>query len=94
MSDKKLMDEQEDTLRAYQRLFESSDGQKVLNDLLNSCFFTKTTYSENPQEFAFNEGQRAVMLRILATLKTNIGTYKRQVEDYLKQQGDDPWGFS
>lgn len=93
MSEKDLVTEREKTLQAYQRLFESADGQKVLQDMMSSCFFKESTFSDNPQEFAFNEGQRAVILRIINTLRTDIGTYKRQVEEYIREQGRETWGF-
>lgn len=72
MNDEEALKRTEATYRAYQRLFDSEDGKVVLNDLMRSCYFYRTTAEASPHETYFNEGQRAVVLRILETLKVNI----------------------
>ncbi len=54
---------------AYARLFALDDGKKVLRDLTQKHFmFTNTLVENDSLTTAFNEGQRAVVLRILALL--------------------------
>jgi len=52
-------------LRAYQRLFNSPEGELVLRDMMKASGFTRTNYV--PGSFdatAHNEGQRAMVLRV------------------------------
>lgn len=72
MDEAEALKRTEATYRSYQILFNSAEGKVVLNDLMRSCFFYRTTAEANPHETYFNEGQRAVVLRILETLKVNI----------------------
>jgi len=53
---------------AYRRTFNSDDGAVVLSDLKTRFGFETTTYSDNPYESAFNEGQRAAVLLIVRML--------------------------
>jgi len=58
----------DDLKLSYRRTFNSDDGQVVLNDLKTRFGFETTTYSDNPYESAFNEGQRAAVLLIVRML--------------------------
>ena len=53
---------------SYRRTFNSDDGAVVLSDLKTRFGFETTTYSDNPYESAFNEGQRAAVLLIVRML--------------------------
>lgn len=53
---------------AYRRTFNSDEGAVVLSDLKTRFGFETTTYSDNPYESAFNEGQRAAVLLIVRML--------------------------
>ena len=52
----------EDLKLSYRRTFNTDDGEIVLSDLKTRFGFETTTYSDNPYESAFNEGQRAAVL--------------------------------
>ena len=52
----------------YRRTFNTEDGQKVLSDLKSRFGFETTTFSSDPYETAFNEGQRAALLLIIRML--------------------------
>jgi|TARA_R100001509_G_scaffold48239_1_gene26169 hypothetical protein len=58
----------EDLKLSYRRTFNTSDGEEVLRDLKSRCGFETTTFSDNPYETAFNEGQRATVLLIVRML--------------------------
>ncbi len=58
----------EDLKLAYRRTFNTSDGEEVLRDLKSRHGFETTTFSDNPYETAFNEGQRATVLLIVRML--------------------------
>jgi hypothetical protein len=53
---------------AYRRTFNTDDGDKVLSDLKTRFGFEATTFSSDPYETAFNEGQRAAVLLIVRML--------------------------
>ena len=50
----------------YNKTFETDEGQKVLDDLCNQHYISRTTYNKDNSEYetAYREGQRAVVLRI------------------------------
>ena len=58
----------EDLKLSYRRTFNTDDGEIVLSDLKTRFGFETTTYSDNPYESAFNEGQRAAVLLIVRML--------------------------
>ena len=63
------MNEQIEELKlAYRRTFNTEDGQKVMRDLKSRFGFEVTTFSSDPYETAFNEGQRAACLLIVRML--------------------------
>lgn len=49
---------------AYKTVFSTVEGQLVLQDLRNRCFFDTMTFSDNPYVTCFNEGKRTVILNI------------------------------
>jgi hypothetical protein len=53
---------------SYRRTFNTDDGEIVLSDLKTRFGFETTTFSDNPYESAFNEGQRAAVLLIVRML--------------------------
>ncbi len=62
------MKEIEELKLAYRRTFNTEDGDKVLSDLKARFGFETTTYTDNPYNSAFNEGQRATVLLIVRML--------------------------
>jgi len=58
----------DDLKLSYRRTFNTDDGEIVLSDLKTRFGFETTTYSDNPYESAFNEGQRAAVLLIVRML--------------------------
>ena len=62
------MKEIEELKLAYRRTFNTEDGEKVLSDLKARFGFETTTYTDNPYNSAFNEGQRATVLLIVRML--------------------------
>ena len=58
----------EDLKLSYRRTFNSDDGEMVLNDLKTRFGYETTTFTDNPYETAFNEGQRAAVLLIVRML--------------------------
>jgi len=52
----------------YRRTFNTEDGEQVLDDLKRRFGFEATTFSGDPYQTAFNEGQRAALLLIVRML--------------------------
>lgn len=57
-------------IMAYQKMFDTKEGEMVLGDLMLAHGML-TPHSSDPQMMAIKEGERAVVLRILTYLKTN-----------------------
>jgi hypothetical protein len=51
------------------RVFNSDDGQLVLEDLRQRCYIYAPTLHDNPQVTAAHEGMRSVVLMIETRLK-------------------------
>lgn len=54
----------EQVQRAYHMVFGSPDGKAVAADLVAFCFGRKSTFDADPRVHAYNEGKRAVLMRI------------------------------
>ena len=68
---KKLLELKED----YKIVFNSEQGQRVLNDLEKRCHEFVTTFSkDNSHETAFLEGQRSTLIFIKAMIKPHKET--------------------
>lgn len=68
-------------IRAYKRVFESEDGKKVLADLAKAGHVYRSTMDPNPNEVAYKEGERSMVLRIMRTVKTDPS----ELEKYLNE---------
>ena len=54
-----------DLIRNYKATFGSDDGKAVMADLEKRCFYHTSTFSRSePNETAFFEGQRTILLFI------------------------------
>ncbi|ADU61346.1 MAG: hypothetical protein KUA35_06620 [Pseudodesulfovibrio sp.] len=63
--------------RAYRRLFESTDGQTVMEDLEQRGSFLRSTFSTDPGRTALNEGRRSLVLHVKHMLdETNFINHK------------------
>lgn len=54
----------EQVQRAYHITFGSPDGKTVAADLVAFCFGRKSTFDADPRVHAYNDGKRAVLMRI------------------------------
>lgn len=88
---KPLDDKQEEFMQkvrerkqSYVDTFESAAGLKVLEDLSRLAFANRTTFDANPQQMAFNEGQRSVVLHIINSMKIDL----EKTEKLLKTQNE------
>ncbi|MFW5500082.1 MULTISPECIES: hypothetical protein [unclassified Maridesulfovibrio] len=59
--------------RRYLRVFETDDGQKVLDDLKTRGFHYRSSFSPEPGRTNFNEGRRSLVNHILHM--TNINNF-------------------
>lgn len=73
------------TAIAYKNVFSSVQGKEVLDDLIKSCYLLSPTFSKDPYETAFKEGQRNVVLKILQLLEVDLN----KVEEMIKQSHDE-----
>lgn len=54
----------------YKVVFNTEQGEKVLEDLKNFCFYDKPAYTGDANEGLYREGMRNVVLYILTQLKS------------------------
>ena len=59
-----------DTIELYKTVFDTEDGDKVLEDLGLRFCEQSSTFSTDPCETAYREGQRTVVLFIRSMLRT------------------------
>jgi len=59
----------EDTIDLYKLVFDTEDGDKVLEDLGLRFCEQSSTFSTDPCETAYREGQRTVVLFIRSMLR-------------------------
>ena len=55
----------------YKLVFNTEQGEKVLKDLKDFCYYNKSTYTGNKDECIYKEGMRNVVLYILTQLKSS-----------------------
>lgn len=72
----------------YRRTFNTEDGEQVLDDLKRRFGFEATTFSGDPYQTAFNEGQRAALLLIVRMLseKRNQQMSEEAIQDTGSQE--------
>ena len=59
------------TVIAYQKVFSTEEGKRVLADLLGVCGFMDSCMDPNPTEVSFKLGKREVVLRILNNINAD-----------------------
>ena len=52
----------------YETTFSTKEGERVLADL-ESAYYHRSSFTKDPYETAFNEGSRAVVVRILNLIR-------------------------
>ncbi len=75
-----------DNAISYQATFTSAEGEKVLFDMMKAHHMLGSSFCKDPYESAFNEGERAVVLRILSMLKTDVTQLAKRIEDGFKYE--------
>lgn len=64
---------------AYHRLFDSPEGELVLEDMKKAHHYYDSSFNPQfPEVTAFNEGERNAVLRILTILETKPGKEKEE----------------
>lgn len=60
---------QAEVIRAYNRLFNTTDGKLVLEDLKQAHWINRPTFDVNTNLMSMREGERNVVLRIMALVE-------------------------
>jgi hypothetical protein len=60
---------QAEVIRAYNRLFSTTDGKLVLEDLKQAHWINRPTFDVNTNLMSMREGERNVVLRIMALVE-------------------------
>jgi len=83
---KKTAYRQVDRVIDYKEVFGSSAGKSVLYDMMRAGNVLQSSFDKNPQEMAFNEGQRNMVLRILTILKTDPLELRKFIQEREEQE--------
>lgn len=67
----------------YQKVFSGPDGRAVLYDLMEYHGIL-SAHPKQATEMALKEGERLVVLRILALLKTNPNELMERIEEHVQ----------
>lgn len=73
----------------YKALFTTEDGLAVLEDLKRRFHVNGTTFSSDPHEIAYNEGQRTVILFILAQMEDLPKQISQQLSQLREETSDE-----
>lgn len=65
----------------FKRAFETDDGEKVLEYLESRFHLTTSTFSSDPTETAYREGQRTVVLLI----KNMLAEWNPKLKDQINE---------
>lgn len=68
--------------RRYLRVFETDDGQKVLEDLKARGFYSRSSFSLEPGRTDFNEGRRSMVNHIMHMTDINNFTPTKKEESH------------
>jgi hypothetical protein len=69
------------TRNAYRDVFSDDAGRRVLRDLGRICDPTRSNFDPDPRQHAYNEGKRAIWLRIQNMLNLS----EEQIYQTLKE---------
>lgn len=72
-----------DMIAAYRQVFSTPQGEKVLSDLIKRHVL-RANFSENSNIMAFKEGERSVVLNILAALQIDENQLKERITNVRK----------
>lgn len=72
----------------YQRVFSSPDGVWVLHDLMQEHGMLSTTLRKDGSIDIGKEGERTVVLRILAQLQVNVAELLERIETHVEIYND------
>ena len=76
----KVKAENEDLDRAYNRVFSTKAGKKVLEDLAKYCCVHTSTYEGNAEDMLIREGCRRVFLKIAQRIRMDMTEFYRKQE--------------
>lgn len=85
---KKISNKRSEIVSAYRQVFSSAPGKVVLFDLMRTCGVLKASFIQDANAVQFNEGMRAVVIRILRLLREDPKKYLERVEDLETWEGN------
>ena len=72
-------------LSYYRKVFTSTEGRKVLHDMMRTFHVMDTTFDPDPRTHAFNEGERSVVVRLLKTINTDPEALEKAIKGKLEE---------
>ena len=69
----------------YQKVFAGPDGRAVLYDLISSSGMLTSNHDANPNMALMREGQRNMVLRILAMMETDANQLLERIKEHADE---------
>ena len=85
MTDAKRANKQVSLIAAYHNVFSSTDGVRVLHDLMRNHHILSNTFSGDVNEMLVREGERNVVLRIFSLMKMDVQKLKERIDEYARE---------
>ena len=71
----------------YKKTFSTLSGKKVIKDLMKSCHFIAIDCDLDPHKMYFENGERAILMRILAAIDMDLEVL-RQTTNEIYEEGE------
>ena len=69
----------------YEFTFKTAEGQRVLNDIIKAAHVLEPTFTSDPYETAFREGERNMGLRILTILNYSPKDFGEKAKEIVDE---------
>jgi hypothetical protein len=77
----------------YKSVFGSENGQRVLWDLMKVSGYTSNNFDENPQQLAYNEGLRSMVIRIVNLVEMDTQQISKLTKKYREADNYERFNF-
>lgn len=80
-SPKEQAEKQLSKAKAYKIVFGSKEGKVVLDDLFRNHRMMDSVFDKDTHKMAMNEGERNVVLRILAIIGMDLEAFRERIKE-------------
>ncbi len=90
MEQEKELNAKSSLIRAYQDVFTTVKGKRILQDLMKNHFMLDSTFDpDSPNVTSFREGERNVVIRILSMLNINPNLLLTEIKNISEESNSE-----